>query len=1071
MALRIDKVQLQFDIKPNYEAQQLNKLKDDLSEANKKLAELKDEKKSLHKPKKKDTQAWADYQRKLEDVNKRIGEQERVVDRATKAVENQKQKMGLNALTLRELQNELKRYNAILNNLQPGTENFEKTKRHIDDIKNRIKEIKGTTSLMVTDTRNSLLKFAEGFNVFGFAFTNLKSIISTVTDWVKQGAQAWWDYNKQLAESARLTREFLGLTGGELEAVRADILATAETWDKDYKEVLQTVDYLMAQYQLTAQEAMQVVNDGFQAGADLSGDMLSKIQRYAPAFHDAGISAQELVAFITQTRSGIFTDQGMALIEMAVKNIRQMSDSTKQSLQAIGISDKMVADTMQQEGIIGVVRLISEEIKKLPPDAQQVGEVMRDVFGRQGTAGGYQMITALQELDTNIDNLKQNTGEYGELLRRQQEIQTELNLVTAQLFGFSEDGFDTLTTKAKIFIMETLVAIVNYCRSLYDDLAIVRVAVEAFATALDTAFKLIAALFDFALIEIRYFAKAIRTTGKLIEAVFPPNPQKLKAAWGELLDNFQQRNQQFAQKASEIGYKWGQNFINSAKRVINGRAQELVPNGEGTTLPEVVVKAPRIYKPLITPTSNTNLPPSSLNHQPSSDPYQTNLDDLEKNRREALNVLKRSLIDEQTTEQEYQQQQRQQQMAFLQAKLQLQQQFGKDTTDTEAQILDLTISEANRLRQEQLQREREDDQARLQQRRETLQQMQQAEKEALDKAAKAQTNEEAHSLFQEALFQNELAYSLDLIEFDEYEKQKTAITDAELKKRTELTEAAEQQQQQIRQAFATEAEQLMAATSSLFSALQSREESRVDKKYKTLIAAAKKNGRDTTKLEEQQEAEKLAIQKKYADKQFLMTILQITANLAQGIAKIWAEWGWNPPVAIGLSAAESAVSAVQLATAKAQRDQAAGLYSGGYNDEAEGYTGNGNPKDVAGFIPVHKREFVINHEALQVPAVRRVADVIDSMQKRKAYTIRDTTAELQQAVATRGLANGGYNIPENNQQTGSTQGQLTTNTARLEQLMERNNELLDEMMASGVTILELRRQIRHQERLEQNASR
>ena len=30
MALRIDKVQLQFDIKPNYETQQLNKLKDDL---------------------------------------------------------------------------------------------------------------------------------------------------------------------------------------------------------------------------------------------------------------------------------------------------------------------------------------------------------------------------------------------------------------------------------------------------------------------------------------------------------------------------------------------------------------------------------------------------------------------------------------------------------------------------------------------------------------------------------------------------------------------------------------------------------------------------------------------------------------------------------------------------------------------------------------------------------------------------------------------------------------------------------------------------------------------------------
>ena len=37
MALKIDKVQLQFDIKPNYEAQQLNKLKEDLSKANEHL--------------------------------------------------------------------------------------------------------------------------------------------------------------------------------------------------------------------------------------------------------------------------------------------------------------------------------------------------------------------------------------------------------------------------------------------------------------------------------------------------------------------------------------------------------------------------------------------------------------------------------------------------------------------------------------------------------------------------------------------------------------------------------------------------------------------------------------------------------------------------------------------------------------------------------------------------------------------------------------------------------------------------------------------------------------------------
>lgn len=288
---------------------------------------------------------------------------------------------------------------------------------------------------------------------------------------------------------------------------------------------------------------------------------------------------------------------------------------------------------------------------------------------------------------------------------------------------------------------------------------------------------------------------------------------------------------------------------------------------------------------------------------------------------------------------------------------------------------------------------------------------------------------------------------------------------------TKITQQAEQDRQQIRDAFAQQAQQLMQSTSSLFSALQSREESRVDKKYKALIAAAKKQGKDTTKLEEQQEAEKLAIQKKYADKQFAMTVLQIIAQTALGIQKIWAEWGWNPPVAIGLTATTAAVGAVQLATAKAQRDQAAGLYKGGYNDEAEGYTGDGNPKDVAGFIPVHKREFVINHEALQVPAVRRVADVIDSMQKRRAYSMQDTTAELQQAVATGGLARGGYNQAAEQAQPVTTVTPVGVGSDRLEELMERNNSLLDELLASGITILELRRQIRRQEQLEKNASR
>ena len=228
------------------------------------------------------------------------------------------------------------------------------------------------------------------------------------------------------------------------------------------------------------------------------------------------------------------------------------------------------------------------------------------------------------------------------------------------------------------------------------------------------------------------------------------------------------------------------------------------------------------------------------------------------------------------------------------------------------------------------------------------------------------------------------------------------------------------------------------------------------KKYKTLIERAKKNGKDTTKLEEQQEEEKFEIKKKYADKQFALTVLNIIANTAAGVSKIWAEWGAKPPVAIALSAMEVAVGAIQLATAKAQRDQAAGLYTGGYSDEVEGYTGNGNPREVAGVVPVHKQEFVINHEALKIPVVKRVADVIDNAQKRKSYNIENTTRILQNTIISRnGFANGGYTSTPSVPYV-ATQSQPSD--PRILDSVNRNTQMLERLLDEGITILRLRKE-------------
>lgn len=161
---------------------------------------------------------------------------------------------------------------------------------------------------------------------------------------VGMAGKFWYDYNKGLMEASRLTTEFTGKTGTEMQALRDRILALADAMGTDFKETLQTVDFLMAQYGLTAEQATKVVQDGFAAGANLSGDMLKNLSKYAPAFKDMGLSAEELAAVLAQTRSGIFTEAGMDAIVMAGKKLREMSTTTSKALKDVGID----ADQLQQ---------------------------------------------------------------------------------------------------------------------------------------------------------------------------------------------------------------------------------------------------------------------------------------------------------------------------------------------------------------------------------------------------------------------------------------------------------------------------------------------------------------------------------------------------------------------------------------------------------------------------------------------------------------------------------------------------------------------------------------------------
>ena len=405
-----------------------------------------------------------------------------------------------------ELKNHIKQITDELKGAEAETERFY---RNVGNYENALKNALGLNNSFGT----SLMKMAQGGEGVKGVFAGMtqavgsfgKALLSLAANPVVlalagvagavAGFKWFFDYNQGIAEATRLTREFMGIEGEALTSVRNSIQATADVMGKDYKEVLQTVDALMAQYHLSAEEAIKVVNDGFVAGADLSGDMLGKLEQYAPTFHDAGVAADEMVAIIAQTRSGIFSDKGLEVITTASKRIREMSTATAQSLDAIGISSKQVEEDLRTgaKSTFDIIQEVSARLKELPQDGREVGQVLKDVFGKTAAEGGLQMIESLSTMSTKIDEVKEKTGEYGRLQEQQIEAQKELNMAVGALFDTTDGGFENLILQCKIWltkyltkIIKGVIDIINYFIDLYNESELVRAAVQGIIGAFKT---------------------------------------------------------------------------------------------------------------------------------------------------------------------------------------------------------------------------------------------------------------------------------------------------------------------------------------------------------------------------------------------------------------------------------------------------------------------------------------------------------------------------------------------------------------------------------------------------------
>lgn len=394
--------------------------------------------------------------------------------------------------------------------------------------------------------------------------------------------------------------------------------------------------------------------------------------------------------------------------------------------------------------------------------------------------------------------------------------------------------------------------------------------------------------------------------------------------------------------------------------------------------------------------------------------------------KQELLLLKRRLADGEILEEQYQVRSIALERATLTAKVAINEAYGKSTADLQTKLVDMDIAARKRLQDAMLKDDAEfrkaleRDEAELEK---ALQaQMDEMERELErsfeelgedtglvkhitdlfdeamngEKASKGERIREVRERAEAETAALEEMHALSLLSEEEFLARKKALHEETAR---QIAEISVESYQRVAEIGSTMTAQMAELSATMQDAALARLEAWKAKE----LAIAGDNADEQARIEEEAEAKKLEIQKKYADIDMGINIAKAIADGAVAAMKAFADLG---PVAGGIMAGIlAATTAAQVAVIVQQRNaiknaQAASAATtasdtGAVGFSEGGYTGKGGRLEPAGIV--HRGEYVVPQPQMRDPSVARMVAAIEA--KRVRTSSKHTLP---------GFAEGGY---------------------------------------------------------------
>ena len=415
--------------------------------------------------------------------------------------------------SLTELRGEYNKLNRELGKLVPGTADYVRASAQLEVVKSRYLEVRqsiadiGKETDKVEQQAESLdfsaipQKFAESFlaaraagNGFlgslragfsavsaGLAASGPLAAVLAVVGGLALAARAVFnvtvEFGKLRTEAAQLT----ALSGAALSEVVVGAKTIADTFEQDYGEVLRASNALAKEFGITNKQALDLVAEGFLAGANSSGEFLEQIREYPAQLKEAGFSAKETVALLNLTaKEGVFSDKGVDAIKEANLKLKEGNKAALEALDVLGLNGKAIQTALQDGSTTtkAVIEDVGKAIAKLPEGSAIAQKAISDIFGGPGEDAGRRFIETLGRISDATKNLSSNTDDLAARQREQYKATESLNAAQEKValqFGSSTSAISLYTTQIKAFAFNALAGVVDFFAFFGDNIKILTV--------------------------------------------------------------------------------------------------------------------------------------------------------------------------------------------------------------------------------------------------------------------------------------------------------------------------------------------------------------------------------------------------------------------------------------------------------------------------------------------------------------------------------------------------------------------------------------------------------------------